>query len=72
MSFNDYPISEPIAFKLAWLHEQRSSYQSLLVGLISNSNRDDDIKKCLEHLEGLEDLEHDICSSSKPHTSLSN
>ena len=53
----DFPESEPIEFKQAWLQEQHWTYQALLGNLLATPDRDAEIEACLQQLEEIAEQE---------------
>ena len=53
----DFPASQPIEFKQAWLREMHWTYQALLGNLLATPDRDAEIEACLQQLEEIAEQE---------------
>ena len=63
---DDFPTSEPIDFKLAWLQEERQNRLILLGSYLAKRECGAEVDSCCWQLERLEDQEIYIkCSSSE-------
>ena len=57
-----FPQSEPAEYRLGWVQEERMVYMTLLGGLLTKGDRDDEIEAYLKQLEALEQQE--VCLRS--------
>ena len=65
-----FPQSEPAEYRLSWVQEERMVHMTLLGGLLTKVDCDDEIEVCLQQLEGLEQLDVDLLRSGSPQTSV--
>ena len=65
----EFPQSEPAEYRLAWVQEERMACMTLLGGLLTKVDCDDEIEDCLRQLEELEQQDVRL-SSGGPQTGV--